>query len=542
MKKRPIVLLLCAVNGCAYYSHTNKPLTPKSERARTPVRATFNIQDPRGNEKVLVLLSISGGGSRAAYLGASAMLAMEKVFGDLDLLKQVDVISAVSGGCLPAAYYCVSEDPVRNVCVPFSGGFRLAASAGEETVPEAIRKKLEISESKKLLFWSGKMRAKERKVLLRITPEEHHPAIKALYEASRTSRRLWDADTVKKLMTRNYIGRWAWKLLAPRPVTLTAFTAFDRSDAMAEIFSDRLFDFGLRRLGRDMGMRHLNLERPYLIINATNATADTSDEYTFSKIFTFTDEDFREKLASDIQTYDIGRAVMASSAYPGAFNYMTLRDYRDPSGRGVMADLQGRGSYTHVFDGGNADNLGLESLKRLIIENHHRYRNIVVIAIDAHRQPGGVPRDEYDSRKFLDYGLDRNFLDTFDVALENHRRRLIHEFRKRIIHHESLETPLDLRDKMFFHHLCFDSVKDEALRTEALQIPTNFKIDDEHVETIDSALPDLVCEEDSCWRVIKRILLDEGDTHPSLRPGMFECSHGVPRRKEPGEPAEVEGG
>ena len=152
MKKRPIVLLLCAVNGCAYYSHTNKPLTPKSERARTPVRATFNIQDPRGNEKVLVLLSISGGGSRAAYLGASAMLAMEKVFGDLDLLKQVDVISAVSGGCLPAAYYCVSEDPVRNVCVPFSGGFRLAASAGEETVPEAIRKKLEISESKKLLF------------------------------------------------------------------------------------------------------------------------------------------------------------------------------------------------------------------------------------------------------------------------------------------------------------------------------------------------------------------------------------------------------
>lgn len=540
MKMRSIVLLLCVANGCAYYSHTNKPLTPKAEKERTPVRATFDIKDPRGNEKVLVLLSVSGGGSRAAYLGASVMLAMEKVFADVSLLREIDVISAVSGGCLPAAYYCISEDPVRNVCVPFSGGFRLADTAGKVTVPEAIRKKLEISESKKLLFWSGKMRPKERKMLLKITPEEHHPAIQELYNASRMSRRLWDADTVKKLMARNYIRRWAWKLLGPGPMTLTAFTAYDRSDAMAEMFSDQLFDFGLRRLGKDMGMQHLNLERPYLIINATNATADTSSEYTFSKIFTFTDEDFRGKLASDIQAYDIGRAVMASSAFPGAFNYMTLRDYRDPSGRGVMANLQGKGSYVHVFDGGNADNLGLESLKRLIIENHHRYRNIVVIAIDAHRQPGGVPRDEYDSRKFLDYGLDRNFLDTFDVALENHRRRLIHEFRKRIIHHESLETPLDLRDKMFFHHLCFDSVKDEALRFKALQIPTNFKIDEDDVGIIDSAVPDLVCAEDPCWRVIKKILLDEGDAHPSLR--LIECDHGVPRRRKPDEPTEAEGG
>ena len=528
MRSRLLVVLVCLANGCAHYSHTNKPLSPTPEEGRTPLRATFDIQDPRGNEKVLVLLAISGGGSRAAYLGASVMLAMETVFPNVNILREVDVMSTVSGGSLPGAYYCISKDVRLGISVGLRGEFRFVDLPDGFVIPADLKRKVYVNPEKRLLVCTGEMLPVERDLLLKMTPPQHHEAVQQLYKLSQTpaeSRRLWDAPTVKKLMTRNYIRRWAWKLLAPQSIALTACTAYDRSDVMADVLSDELFDFDIRRLGMDMGMKELNPERPYLIINATNATADTSCERTFSKVFTFTDDDFREKLASDIGSYDVGRAVMASSAFPGVFNYMTLRDFRDPAGKQFMADLQGKGSYMHVFDGGNTDNLGLESLKRVIIQNHRRYRNIVVISIDAHRAPGGVPRDEYDARKFLDYGLDRNFLDTYDCVLEIQRRRLIHEFRKRILHHGSLETPLDLRQKMFFHHVSLDNVKEERLRKKALRIGTNFKIAEEDAALIDATMPDLVCAEDSCWMVIRKITLDTADKHPSL--GLIECDHGV---------------
>lgn len=48
-------------------------------------------------------LSLSGGGSRAANFSAACMFQLER----LGLLQKVDYISSVSGGSLPAAYYCV---------------------------------------------------------------------------------------------------------------------------------------------------------------------------------------------------------------------------------------------------------------------------------------------------------------------------------------------------------------------------------------------------------------------------------------------------
>jgi len=39
------------------------------------------------------------------------MLRLQDVFEDIDLLKEIDLISSVSGGSLPAAYYCISMDP-----------------------------------------------------------------------------------------------------------------------------------------------------------------------------------------------------------------------------------------------------------------------------------------------------------------------------------------------------------------------------------------------------------------------------------------------
>jgi predicted acylesterase/phospholipase RssA len=126
----------------AVYSHTNTRLAGKSE----PVsRATLHVTSERGRDDALVVLAFSGGGSRAAYWSASTMLQLQKVFLDIDILCEVDVISSVSGGSLPAAYYGISTDT---------------------------------------------------------TAPCREPAL------SKGHGHKWDEKTVKELMTRNYINRW----------------------------------------------------------------------------------------------------------------------------------------------------------------------------------------------------------------------------------------------------------------------------------------------------------------------------------------------
>ena len=75
-----------------------------------------------GNE-VLMVLALSGGGSRAAYFSAMTMLQMEEVFSPegINLLKEVNAITSVSGGSLPAAYYAISQAPAPGSATAPSG-------------------------------------------------------------------------------------------------------------------------------------------------------------------------------------------------------------------------------------------------------------------------------------------------------------------------------------------------------------------------------------------------------------------------------------
>ena len=65
-------------------------------------------------------LAISGGGSRSANFAAASMFQLQR----LGILQRVDYISSVSGGSLPAAYYCTH---------------------GKEWNPEAVQRKLSYS-------------------------------------------------------------------------------------------------------------------------------------------------------------------------------------------------------------------------------------------------------------------------------------------------------------------------------------------------------------------------------------------------------------
>ncbi len=102
---RPLLIAMYAVlAGCAHYHY---PINVPLERYTAP--APSAVDNGRA-EDLLVVLAFSGGGSRAAALsyGVLETLANTTVVWDgrpRRLLDEVDVISAVSGGSVTAAYY-----------------------------------------------------------------------------------------------------------------------------------------------------------------------------------------------------------------------------------------------------------------------------------------------------------------------------------------------------------------------------------------------------------------------------------------------------
>ena len=91
--------------GCAHY-----PATPPLERAGAPGYRVGEASRPGQSDELLVVLAISGGGTRAAALGYGVLEELRRTEVAVNgarrrLLDEVDVISAVSGGTLPAAYY-----------------------------------------------------------------------------------------------------------------------------------------------------------------------------------------------------------------------------------------------------------------------------------------------------------------------------------------------------------------------------------------------------------------------------------------------------
>jgi NTE family protein len=91
--------------GCAHW-----PATPRLEQAGTPGYRLAEVTRPGQSDDLLVVVAISGGGTRAAALGYGVLEELRRTEVMVNgvkrrLLDEVDVISAVSGGTLPATYY-----------------------------------------------------------------------------------------------------------------------------------------------------------------------------------------------------------------------------------------------------------------------------------------------------------------------------------------------------------------------------------------------------------------------------------------------------
>jgi len=295
---------------------------------------SWKLTELESKDDRFVALAISGGGSRAANFGAAVMLELQQ----RGLLEQVDVISGVSGGTLPAVYYGLGDK---------AGAF----------TEQAVREELGYD-----------------------------------FQSS-------------------WIRRW----FLPQNIFRYWLSDFTRSDIMVQVFNNRLY--------HEATFADLQ-PHPKILLNSTIHNDNTR--------FTFTDERFA-KLHSVLAPYRVANAVNASSAFPGAFQDVTLQWYMEPT------------QYLHLYDGGPIDNLGIQA----IVE--YRNRNIlgtslerlfpngcVIIVIDA------TPSSEHtelnakrSSRSFIDYFVDTNALDATDAMLIESRRSLL----------ERLGIPVEKQDR-----------------------------------------------------------------------------------------------
>jgi predicted acylesterase/phospholipase RssA len=538
-----LTCLLIIISGCStqyvYWNHpkTTLMLPYASHFTATTRHATFKISDDRGNQDVLVMLALSGGGSRAAYLTARVMTTLQHD-SDLDILKEVDVISSVSGGSLAGAYYAVTEDPEFIIpvprckldCEPFNGHEKIACYKkgkkqeiviGKLTAEEkaaafkALRRAVNGCSAKECAYIEKLFHISQTKVSsnrIWISRQEwQERAEKGLFNLNLQFRRAH----VEDLMSRNYLNRWFASWFWPGNIARYWTTAYDRTDIMAQTLEDNLFD--TKNLGFPLKFGDLNPERPYLIINSTDGTEcytplnkepkEGARKMQFGSVFTFTDEDFTEYLNSDIYQFHVARGVMASAAFPAVFSYVTLRDFSDENDE----------RYRHVFDGGNADNLGLRSLSRVLKENRGKYRHVIVILVDAFVEPTGKSSKNPEPRSTFSHYLDMNFMDSFDALLKSNRQIGISEF---------LKDNVDIEDKLTFWHVTFDKVDEniadvtpltdednpldiKTLRHGLNSIETNLRISGISKKKIDEAVKIIFKKDAPCLYRIKKILLNE---------------------------------
>lgn len=99
---RLLLIVSFATASVSCTSLAPQPTAPTSTPAAS-TRATLQLGAKELVDGRFIGLAFSGGGSRAAVFGAAVMKELDRT----GLLQQVDVLSAVSGGALPAAAYAL---------------------------------------------------------------------------------------------------------------------------------------------------------------------------------------------------------------------------------------------------------------------------------------------------------------------------------------------------------------------------------------------------------------------------------------------------
>ena len=138
-------------------------------------------------------------------------------------------------------------------------------------------------------------------------------------------------------------------ILKPANLTTMLLTNKTRTSFLSDVLDDVLYD---KKTYQD-----LPHDGPIFLANATDAT-DGGKRVVFSY------EYFYGTLHSPIQEIRLATAVATSAAFPGVFDSVTFERFRPKNSFVPELGSESRESpsYVHLFDGGAADNLGVETL------------------------------------------------------------------------------------------------------------------------------------------------------------------------------------
>jgi predicted acylesterase/phospholipase RssA len=297
-------------------------------------------------------------------------------------------------------------------------------------------------------------------------------------------------EAVRRALGFDFQSSWLWRWLLPQNIFRFWFTDFTRSDIMVQVFNKHLYHHATFADLRP---------HPKMLLNATLRNDHTR--------FTFTDERFTD-LRSDLSRYHVANAVNASSAFPGAFDDVTLENYRQQD-VAALAELGFEPvTYLHLYDGGPIDNLGiqamLEYLNRRIpgrtLDGLFPNGCLILIVDATPASENAELNGRRSSRRPIDYFVNTNALDAMDaMLLESRRTTLQHlgipggrqdrEMRGLLPVNDPHQCRCEVRHIALRHLAYSDEVPDESTLPErATRIKTKFWVSvEEQQDLFDAA-------------------------------------------------------
>ena len=328
--------------------------------------------------------------------------------------------------------------------------------------------------------------------------------------------RIFD-DYERKFLKRDVSGGMLSRLLDPTALTSLTASDFNRGDLAANWLAENLYE---RKTFADMSLGHL----PYVILNAS----DLNTGLTFS----FIQQQF-DFLCSNLNTYPVANAVMASAAMPVIFAPIAVRNFdadcRERRESWVPAVLNRRDIFTREYqvaralsryfeprtlpivrlvDGGVTDNLGVRGSMMSPVAHYgnvpdmagafsrdalDRVTNVLVIVANA--QIYG----EYDwSRDGTDPGIRGMLYSSFDAAVDILSTETVSlakgGFQMWADQINARRKPGAPRVRVNFATLTFDGIRDPSERARFNAIPTTLSLPARDVDDLERLAERLLLE------------------------------------------------
>jgi NTE family protein len=325
-------------------------------------------------------------------------------------------------------------------------------------------------------------------------------------------------DFETKFLKRNVQAELLQHVRSPLNWSKLWSSYYGRSDLAADYYDELLFE---NKTFQDFS----KLKGPLIAINATDIALGTQ--------FSFTGRQFAP-ICSDLSSFPVSRAVTASSAVPGAFTSIILKNHagtcdfqtpewvtealRERSGNTRQYHLAKQlssyldteqYSYIHLFDGGISDNLGI----RIIINTTSAESNIwktlhglnldnttklVIIVVNALKQTdvsfakkdSTIPLKDVISAAFSaplkNYSFETLELLKYNMLqwednLTAHRCQNAESIKGKIEKNPSSVNPL-CTVKAYLVEVSFDLLQNDTERKHLEGLPTSFHLESEDID------------------------------------------------------------